>query len=66
MRPPCGAPGFGVETVLRGLPCADCGAPTRIVRGELHRCRGCGFEAQRHMRPPSLRADAQCCDLCNP
>lgn len=38
----CGAPGFGVETVLRGLPCADCGAPTRIVRGELHRCRRCG------------------------
>jgi predicted Zn-ribbon and HTH transcriptional regulator len=64
--PACGAPGFGVEDVLRGLPCADCGAPTRLVRAELHRCRLCGFETQKRVRPASLRAEAKWCDLCNP
>lgn len=62
----CGAPGFGVEEVLRGLPCADCGAPTRRIRAELHRCRLCGFEKQKHTRPPTLRAEAVWCDFCNP
>jgi predicted Zn-ribbon and HTH transcriptional regulator len=64
--PACAAPGFGVEDVLRGLPCAECGAPTRLVRAELHRCRSCGFETRKRERPESMRAEATWCDQCNP
>lgn len=64
--PACDSPGFGVEDVLRGLPCGECGAPTRLIRAELHRCRLCGFETQKRTRPDSMRAAAQWCDFCNP
>jgi hypothetical protein len=64
--PACAAPGFGVEDVLRGLPCEECGAPTRLVRAELHRCRLCGFETTKRERPASMRAEATWCDQCNP
>lgn len=64
--PGCGTPGFGAIAALRGLPCEDCGAPTRRLRAELYGCRKCGFECVRRERPPGLRAAALWCDRCNP
>lgn len=64
--PACDAPGFGIVDVLRGLPCGDCGAPTRLIRAETHGCGLCGHRALRRVRPGRLRADARWCDSCNP
>lgn len=64
--PACGTPGFGRVDVLRGLPCEDCGAPTRLIRGEIHGCGKCGHRVTRRERPRSMRAEPMWCDLCNP
>ena len=64
--PMCGTPGFGLTDVARGLPCADCGAPTRLMRAEIHGCGRCAHRIMRRERPASMRADAMWCDLCNP
>lgn len=64
--PQCQAPGFGLTDVERGLACADCDAPTRLIRAELHGCRSCGHTIRRFERSRGVRADAKWCDLCNP
>jgi hypothetical protein len=63
--PACGAPGFWLIERLSGLPCADCGAPTRETRAEVHGCLKC---AHRETRECSDRqyADPGRCDYCNP
>lgn len=63
--PACGAPGFWVVERLAGLPCADCGAPTREVRANVHGCLKCGHR-ETHERPDANHADPGRCDYCNP
>ncbi|MBA7471273.1 hypothetical protein ES707_06579 [subsurface metagenome] len=64
--PSCGAPGFGIMDVERGLPCRQCGAPTQRVRAEVHGCSACNARVQRHARSPTVTADPMWCDICNP
>lgn len=64
--PCCGAPGFGIAGVERGLPCRECGTPTRRIRAEIHACSACQARAQRHKRGPTITADPRWCDMCNP
>jgi DNA-directed RNA polymerase subunit RPC12/RpoP len=64
--PACDAPGFGIVGIVRGLPCGDCGAPTRLIRAETHGCALCGHRTLRRVRPERLRAEAKWCDACNP
>lgn len=64
--PACGAPGYGVTGVIRGLPCSGCGSPTRSVLHQVYGCTECGHE---EMRPnPQLKTteDPGYCDYCNP
>lgn len=63
--PACDRPGYGVVAREPGLPCADCGLPTRQPRGDVWECAGCGH---RDVQPRSdrTRADPQHCDHCNP
>jgi DNA-directed RNA polymerase subunit RPC12/RpoP len=63
--PACGAPGYAVVERVAGLPCADCGAPTRETRAEVYACLRC---PQRETRARSDReyADPARCDHCNP
>jgi len=63
--PDCGTPGFWVVERLRGLPCADCGAPTREVRADIHGCPKCGHRETRE-RVGVEHADPGRCDYCNP
>ena len=64
--PACSAPGFGLVRTETGLPCADCGAPTGLVKAELHGCARCGHE-QRLPRKDGLgAAPPAACPLCNP
>lgn len=64
--PSCGRPGFGLIDIERGLPCGDCGAPTRLVRAEIHGCKVCGHKIRRFERPGRTRAEPRWCELCNP
>lgn len=48
--PHCRSPGFGIADVERGLPCADCGAPTQLAVAEIHRCIACYYESRKALR----------------
>jgi predicted nucleic acid-binding Zn-ribbon protein len=63
--PACGAPGFWLVERLSGLPCADCGAPTRETRAEVHGCLKCAHRETRE-RTDRQHADPGRCDYCNP
>lgn len=63
--PACGAPGFCVVERLRGLPCGDCGAPTREIRADIYGCLECARRETRE-RADVEHADPGRCDYCNP
>lgn len=63
--PNCRSPGFWVEGVERGLPCARCGRPSAEPAAQTYRCRACGH-AMSLARSDALRADPAACEYCNP
>lgn len=64
--PACGTAGFGPVRCERGLPCADCDAPTQLVRLVVEACTRCLHE-QRKPRPDGrLTANPAQCPECNP
>jgi hypothetical protein len=64
--PACGSPGFGVVGAVPGLPCRDCGAPTRSSIAEEFGCVRCGHREQHAVRGGADAADPAVCDHCNP
>jgi len=64
--PACDAWGFGPVDARRGLPCADCGAATSLVRTVVSACDACGLRAERPRDDGLVVADPQWCPLCNP
>jgi hypothetical protein len=64
--PQCDAPGFGPTGSEPGLPCSDCGAPTAMIRAEIHACTACGAREARPRGDGRTHADPAHCDLCNP
>ena len=63
--PACGAPGFWLVERVAGLPCGDCGAPTREIRAEVQGCVTCAHRETRERTEPPY-ADPGRCDYCNP
>jgi hypothetical protein len=63
--PACGAPGYWVTHRTPGLPCRDCGAPTRLPAGETLGCLKCRHTECRPTGDPK-GADPEHCDHCNP
>ncbi|MHB8369797.1 MAG: DUF6671 family protein [Leptospirales bacterium] len=63
--PSCGMPGFSMVERVEGLPCSDCGSPTREYRAEIHCCQKCAHRSIQ-ARPGRHYADPQFCDYCNP
>lgn len=63
--PGCGAPGYAALERVPGLPCADCGLPTRQWRAEKLGCVRCGHR-QEIVRGDRREADPAHCDHCNP
>jgi peptidoglycan/xylan/chitin deacetylase (PgdA/CDA1 family) len=63
--PACGTPGFWLTERLPGLPCADCGTPTRETRAEVWGCLKCDLRETRMVAAQTL-ADPGRCDYCNP
>ncbi|MEQ8404139.1 MAG: hypothetical protein RKE49_03500 [Oceanicaulis sp.] len=64
--PACAAPGFGRARLDRGLPCAACGAPTDLVRAEIHACPACAHETARPRPDGRAEAEPGECPACNP
>ncbi|AUW32384.1 hypothetical protein A5904_04815 [Acidithiobacillus caldus] len=62
--PSCGSPGYAAVQSFPGLPCADCGNPTKIARAQLWLCRKCGEHETRETA--RQLADPIFCDYCNP
>jgi ribosomal protein L37E len=63
--PRCGAPGYAALERVSGLPCADCGLPTRQWRAERLGCVRCGHR-QEIARGDRREADPAHCEHCNP
>ncbi len=63
--PACNMPGFGLVEHIAGLPCGDCGAPTRETRAEVYGCLKCAHRETRS-RTDQQYADPGRCDWCNP
>ncbi len=63
--PACAAPGFWAVERIEGLPCADCGAPTREALADRHGCVACSHREVRERAGPP-QADPSRCDRCNP
>lgn len=63
--PACGAPGFWIVERVPGLPCSDCGAPTRETQADILGCVKCPHRITRERTEPPY-ADPGRCDYCNP
>ncbi len=61
----CGQPGYDVTERIAGLPCADCGYPTRETIATIFTCASCGH-AERRPHAARSAADPARCDVCNP
>ncbi len=63
--PICDVPGFHMAERISGLPCEECGTPTRETRAEIHRCVKCGHQDTVGLAVPKA-APAGRCERCNP
>lgn len=64
--PQCAAPGFGTTEPKRGLPCAQCGTPTDLVRVEVRGCAACDYKEEVPRRDRMASASPTYCQWCNP
>lgn len=63
--PSCGTPGYWEVEREAGLPCIDCGTPTRETRAQIYGCLKCAHRETRAVVNPAY-ADPVTCDVCNP
>lgn len=62
----CGAPGFGLTDVERGLPCSACHHPTRSIKSYIYRCEKCFHKEIKLYPDEKTTEDPMYCDNCNP
>ena len=63
--PECGAPGFIVKDIVRGLPCEDCNHPSKMPLKYKSDCYKCGH-SEENLYPKGQFASPMYCDICNP
>lgn len=63
--PRCESPGYWKTKTQAGLPCKDCGSPTKQPVCEIWTCRYCEFETHQTVNTNS-QAQPMECGLCNP
>ena len=63
--PKCDSPGFWTIERIGGLPCSDCGQPTRDAMLEIRGCVKCDHRETQPI-PERTFADPAHCDYCNP
>jgi hypothetical protein len=64
--PKCQVPGFDIKLARAGLPCSQCGSPTRSTYSFVYECLHC--EHRSEVKYPNGREneDPMFCDYCNP
>lgn len=62
--PQCHTPGFWPDQAIKGLPCADCGAPSSLTKARQACCQRCGYAET--FAADEQYASAQYCQVCNP
>lgn len=64
--PGCKTPGYAIVKGIPGLPCEECGEPSRISKEVLWGCVKCDYSEQKE-RPDGERTISPAeCDFCNP
>jgi len=64
--PACNAPGFSVTKAMPGLPCSDCGMPTRSTLTHIYECKLCKHKIEKHYPNGLFKEEPTFCDFCNP
>lgn len=62
--PQCDTPGFWPNNAIKGLPCADCGAPSSLTKARQACCQRCSYTET--FAAEQQYASAQYCQVCNP
>ncbi len=64
--PDCSTPGYDVIKVNSGLPCGQCGFPTKSTLSHLLGCLKCGYTETKFKPNSKEIEDPMYCDRCNP
>ncbi|MFM9027562.1 MAG: DUF6671 family protein [Bacteroidota bacterium] len=64
--PGCELPGFSITEAMKGLPCIECGFPTRSIKSSVFRCDYCGYVSEMKFPDGKESEDPMYCDRCNP
>jgi hypothetical protein len=64
--PNCKTPGFQVVELRSGLPCMNCGLPTRSTKSKIFGCQHCEFKKEELYPNGKQTEDPMYCDFCNP
>ncbi len=64
--PNCQTPGFGITEAKRGLPCEQCGLPTRSTLSYIYVCKKCSFSKEDKFPNQRQFEEPTFCDFCNP
>ncbi len=62
----CNTPGFSITGVELGLPCNNCGFPTKSPLFHLYSCIKCQYKSRIMYPNKKETEEAMFCDLCNP
>jgi hypothetical protein len=63
--PECQWPGFSCIDSKPGLPCKQCGTPTKLAYTRTYQCKNCDYTDERFYSN-GTKADPAYCDNCNP
>lgn len=64
--PGCNTPGFDIKLVRPGLPCSQCGAPTRSTYSFVYECLHCEYRKEVKYPNDKEYESPMYCDYCNP
>lgn len=64
--PHCSFPGYDVSKLNPGLPCAECGLPTKNTLSHTYTCQKCNYTEEQLYPHEKRNEDPRYCDYCNP
>lgn len=64
--PVCNFPGYWITEAIHGLPCSQCGFPTKSTLEYSYQCQNCKHSSVKKYPHQKKMADSMYCDVCNP
>lgn len=64
--PDCNSPGFWITEAIKGLPCSNCGLPTKSIKTHKYECKQCLFHLNKDYPDNKYTEEPMYCDFCNP